>query len=180
MRRQAWLLVGGAGLVLLLLLGLLLSAVEQRHQMYRDLIHQHEQRIARLQGLRDAGAELAAAADRAETEILAIARDPGRPEQADLNLLRTVQGILRDVGVAVHRSQEQPRREHSGFTTERLAFQGAGTMPQLLQALEQLQQHRPSIRIESLRITPDDVRAEPTAEQRVQIFLDVAVAELQP
>lgn len=177
-RRQAWLVVAGTMTAVFLALGTGLSVLDQRHEIYRTLIHQHEQRMARLQGLRDSAEELESLANEAETRAMRLARDPRRPEHADLNLLRTVQTVLRDAGLSVERSQEQPRREHEGFTVERLSFLLSGTLPQLLNALTELQGGEQSIRVESLRIAPTDVRADQLTQQRIQIFLDVALAEV--
>ncbi len=179
-RMQAWLIVSGVAGLLALGLGALLAEVDRRHDAYRMTVSHHEQRIARLEGLRQAAQELERLADRVDRNIGRFAQN-GRPgEGGRVNLLPLVQQKLRDSGVSIERSQEQPRREYEGFRTERLTFVASGTLPQVVSALAALQDNEPTIRIERVVLSPNDLRGRGGIEQRVQVLLDVALAGLVP
>lgn len=179
-RRQAWLIVSGGAVLFVLGLGALLAEVDRRHDAYRTTLNHHEQRIARLEGLRQAARELELLADRVDREIGRFAQNGQLEDGGRVNLLPLVQQQLRASGVAIERSQEQPRREYEGFRTQRLTFVGSGTLPQVVSALAALQDNEPTIRIERVVLSPNDLRGRGGIEQRVQVLLDVALAGLVP
>ena len=176
-RLRAWSLVLALLLLAATVLAGILVGIDQRHQLYVNELERQEQHIERLLGLLDAESELRSQAESLAPRFRQLVRDPDHVSEQDFNLLRTVQRILRQEGLSIQRSQEQPRREHEGYATERLNLHVSGTLPQLLNALRALQNHQPSIRIDGLRINPDVVMTDSGPEQRVRVIVDIAVAE---
>lgn len=179
-RRRAWALVSvmiGTGVLILVLFA---SVVEQRGAVYTHLTLQNEARVARLQGLLDAGDQLATLAERVDVEAKRLALDPALPGYADFNLLIVAQQLLRDAGLSIQRSEVQPRQESEGLAINRQTFHVAGQLQHLAAALAALQDHEPAIRIEHLLISPTLARPEEGDEQRVQVIMTVVLAEWLP
>lgn len=180
-RQQSWWIFAGLILLSVTIVLLLLAALQQRHTLYQDLTERNDMRSARLLGLLEAEARLQEQAVQMESWVQAQAIIPPAGRPADLNLIRVVQNIFSQHGLAVQRIQEQPRRDYPGVWAERLQINASGTLPQLLAALTDLYHHHPRIRVETLRLHPDHVHAIGIGQsQSLQIAMDVLLLELEP
>lgn len=177
-RRQAWLITGGSVAALVLALGVLWQLVERQTDVYADALQQTERQIARLQGIRDAEEALRQRAEQVNEQWLpAMVYDPRRPAHQDLSLLRSAQNLLRDAGLEINRSQTGSPQEYGPFRAQRVAFQGRGTLEQIVAALGTMRRHEPVIRVEGLRLVPVDPLSDEITRQQMQVFLDVAWLE---
>lgn len=142
------------GLLLLAVLSCLLYFWMLR-QAYVDEIATVQPRTARLLGMVENEASLAeagAAAERALTEVAHAAK--GDPAATAAALQRDVRRLMTEAGLSISGSQVLDSRSGDGYDQLRLDITAEGNINALDEALLQLEQMRPLVFVEVLRVKP--------------------------